>query len=148
MMQSNMSEFMNQMGPLTEALGQGANNFMEEDEDEDYLDEDMDSEEEKDDRPSLGVAAHLETENPLAGQQKKKVAEILRQADGKETDEQKKDRQLKEGLEKKRKIGDLAKKLFQRLSIGCGRDICFSRFCRKNPKCKFIHARNGVSRME
>jgi len=147
-MQSNMSEFMNQMGPLTEALGQGQNNFMDDEEDDDYHDEDMDSEEEKDDRPSIGVVAHLENENALAGAPRTQAEQIMKQVEGGENDEQKKERLLKEGIEKKRKIGDLAKKLFQRLSIGCGRDICFSRFCRKNPKRKSTHLRNGVGRME
>lgn len=50
-----------------------------------------------------------------------------------ETEEERADRLAKEGAEKKKKIGEMAKKLFQRLTTGCQKVICFSRFCRKNP---------------
>lgn len=62
MMQSNMSELMNQLGSLTEAINQNHDPLLDEgmeEGDEDYHDEDMsNSEEEKDERPSLGIEAH------------------------------------------------------------------------------------------
>lgn len=62
MQQSNLSELMNQLGSLTESMANQQDPLLDEgmeEGDEDYHDEEMSgSEEEKDDRPSLGIEAH------------------------------------------------------------------------------------------
>lgn len=101
--------------------------------DEDFQDEEMDSEEEKDDRPSLGIEAHPVAESnfaqPDAMDGFNKLAQDMLKG---ESPEEKEKRLAEEAANKKKKIGELAKKLFQRLSSGCERAICFSRFCRKS----------------
>jgi len=62
MLQSNMSELMNQLGSLTEAVANQEQDPLLDDDmeegDEDYHEDEEMSEEEKDDRPSLGIEAH------------------------------------------------------------------------------------------
>jgi hypothetical protein len=86
--------------------------------DEDYNedDEDMGSEEEKDDRPSLGIAAHMEIDSqqilpPRKTSLEHKPAEPVK-IEVKETPEQKEEREKKVAEDKKKRVGVMAKSLF------------------------------------